>query len=126
MNRYEPSIPRAAFGIAAVAMTAITIGVSVIMPAKMDSDSHEPRMLAASKVATPASTHVATGSATTDVAAVHERGVSMVPCIAQIEPQARGPSKTGSGFHANYVCVDGPSYEANGTRVTEHHVCKKA
>jgi hypothetical protein len=25
---------------------------------------------------------------------------------------------------AEYV-VDGPSYEQNGTRVTEHHVCKK-
>jgi hypothetical protein len=50
MNRYETLIPRVAWGIAAVAMTAITIGVSVVMPAKMDSDSHEPRMLAALKV----------------------------------------------------------------------------
>jgi hypothetical protein len=25
---------------------------------------------------------------------------------------------------SEYV-VDGPSYEQNGTRVTEHHVCKK-
>ena len=39
MNHYEPLSPRVAFGIAAVAMTAITIGVSVVMPAKMDSDS---------------------------------------------------------------------------------------
>ena len=34
MNRYETLIPRVAWGIAAVAMTAITIGVSVVMPAK--------------------------------------------------------------------------------------------
>jgi len=104
MNRYEPSIPRVAFGIAAVAMTAITIGVSVIMPAKMDSDSHEPRMLAAPKVTTPASTDVGAGAATTDLAAVHERGLSMVPCVAQIEPQGKGPSKTTSQFHADYIC----------------------
>jgi hypothetical protein len=104
MNRYEPSIPRVAFGIGAVAMTAITIGVSVIMPAKMDSDSYGPHMLAASKVTTPASTDVAAASATTDVAAVHEPELSTVPCIAQIEPQAKGPSKTTSQFHADYIC----------------------
>jgi hypothetical protein len=50
MRRYETLIPRVAWGIAAVAMTAITIGVSVVMPAKMDSDSHEPRMLTALKL----------------------------------------------------------------------------
>src|ERR1700680_2831586 len=63
MNRYEPLIPRVAFGIAAVAMTAITIGVSVIMPAKMDSDSPEPRMLEALTVTAPASKGDVTGRA---------------------------------------------------------------
>ena len=53
MNRYQTLIPRVAFGIAAVAMTAITIDVSVVMPAKMDSDSHEPPKLAALKVTAP-------------------------------------------------------------------------
>ena len=35
------SVPGAkvAFGLAAVAMTAITLGVSVVMPARLDSDS---------------------------------------------------------------------------------------
>ena len=82
MNRYEPLIPRVAFGIAAVAMTAITIGVSVIMPAKMDSDSPEPRMLAALKVSAPASTGDVTGSDSVDVVAVHKAGLSAVPCIS--------------------------------------------
>ena len=50
MSHYETSIPHVAFGIAAVAMTAITIGVSVVMPAKMESDNIDPRMVAASKV----------------------------------------------------------------------------
>ena len=58
MNHYEPSSPRVAFGITAVAMTAITIGVSVVMPAKMDSDSREPRVLAALKVTAPTSSPV--------------------------------------------------------------------
>lgn len=33
MKRYEPSTPRTAFGLAAVALTAVTLGVWVIAPA---------------------------------------------------------------------------------------------
>ena len=46
MNDYQPSTPRVALGIAAVAITAITLAVAVILPAQMDSGSREPRMLA--------------------------------------------------------------------------------
>ena len=113
MNQYEPSVPRIAFGIAAVAMTAITIGMSVIMPAKMDSDSREPHMLAASNVTTPASTDVAAGSASINVAAVHEPGLSTIPCSAQIEPQARGPSKTISHLHASHMCCAAAQVQAH-------------
>ena len=113
MNHYEPSVPRVAFGIAAVAMTAITIAVSVIMPSKMDSDSREPRMLAASTVTTPASTDVAAGSASINVAAEYESGLSTVPCSAQIEPQARAPSKTMSQFHANHICCAAAQMQAH-------------
>ena len=82
MNRYEPLIPRVAFGIAAVAMTAITIGVSVVMPTRVDSDSAEPRMLEALTVTAPASTGEVTRSESIDVLAVHEAGLSTVPCIS--------------------------------------------
>jgi hypothetical protein len=78
MKRYELLIPRVAFGIAAVAMTAITIGVSLVMPAKMGSDSPEPRMPAALKVTASAST----GAESVDVVAVHEPGSFMVPCTS--------------------------------------------
>ena len=113
MNRYEPLVPRVALGIAAVAMTAITIAVSVIMPSKMDSDSREPRMLAASTVTTPASTDVAAGSASIDVAAVHEPGSATVPCSAEIEPQARGLNKTISQFHASHICCAAAQTQAH-------------
>ena len=33
MNRYEPGVPRAICGIGAVAMTAISIGLLVVVPA---------------------------------------------------------------------------------------------
>jgi hypothetical protein len=91
VNRYEPSSPRVAFGIAAVAMTAITIGVAVVMPAKMDSDSREPRVLAALKVTTPASAGAVTGSESFDVVAGHESGLSTLPCTSS------KPSRTPEG-----------------------------
>jgi len=34
MNRYEPGIPRAICGVGAVAMTAINIGLLVVLPAE--------------------------------------------------------------------------------------------
>jgi hypothetical protein len=79
MHRYETSTPRVAFAVAAVAMTAITIGVLVVMPASMEADSDEPGMLAGSKVTTLASTSAVTG-ATIDVVAVHESGLDGGPC----------------------------------------------
>jgi hypothetical protein len=82
MIRYEPLIPRVAFGTAAVAMAAITIGVSVDMPTKMDSDRHDLRMLAALEVTALASTGVATGSESIDLIALHEAGLSTVPCTS--------------------------------------------
>ncbi len=51
MNPYQPHVPRTAVGIATVVMTLITVAVSVIQPARMESGGHEPRRLAASNVA---------------------------------------------------------------------------
>ena len=39
MNRYDPARPRIAFGFAALAMSAITIGVLVVLPSQMEPDS---------------------------------------------------------------------------------------
>ena len=54
MNRYEPSTPRAAMGLTAVATAAITIGAMVVLPAKLDSVSADPYTLAAAKAAASA------------------------------------------------------------------------
>jgi hypothetical protein len=91
VNRYQASSPRVTFGIAAIAMTAITIGVSVVMPAKMESDSREPRVLEALKVTAPAPSGVVTGSESIDVIAVHEAGLPTVPCTSS------KPSRTPEG-----------------------------
>ena len=52
MSRYEPSTPRAALGLTAVAMAAITIGALVVLPAKIEFVSADPYTLAAAKAAT--------------------------------------------------------------------------
>jgi Protein of unknown function (DUF2917) len=53
-NRYEIAIPRAACQIAAIAMTVITFGLLVVLPAKMASGSQEASL--ASSTATRAAT----------------------------------------------------------------------
>ena len=80
MNRYETSTPRIAFGIAAVGVTTLTLGVSVIWPANMHPNSREHPALAASKATTAAPTGVVTASASIDAVAVHEQVLSTAPC----------------------------------------------
>ena len=36
MRSYEPSTPRVAFAVAAVAMSALSLGLTVVLPAEMD------------------------------------------------------------------------------------------
>ena len=79
MPRYETSPPRIAFGIAAVAMTVITVGVFVVIPAKVETDEHDPSRLAASKVATLPFTSAVTG-ATIDVVSLHVPELAAAPC----------------------------------------------
>ena len=53
MQSYQFPTPRLTFAFAAAAMTAVTIGVLVVLPSQMESDSQAYAMLAASsKVST--------------------------------------------------------------------------
>jgi hypothetical protein len=94
MHRYETSTPRVALGIAAVAMTAITVAILVVIPARIEAISHEPvSTLAMSQVTTLASTSAVTG-ATIDVVAVHGPGLATASCTVQSERRAGRLSKT--------------------------------
>jgi hypothetical protein len=53
MNRYEPSTPRTAFGIAAVIMMTITLGLFVILPAQMEANGQVAFTVTASQGETP-------------------------------------------------------------------------
>jgi hypothetical protein len=75
MNRYETSTPRAAFALAAAALTAMTLGLSVIVPAHIDAPKPvEPTTI----VVSDAPTRVAR----IDVIAVREPKVASVPVRA--------------------------------------------
>jgi hypothetical protein len=51
MNTYKFPMPRAAFAFAALAMSALTIGVLVVLPSRMESDSQAYALFAASRAA---------------------------------------------------------------------------
>jgi hypothetical protein len=80
MSYYETSVRRAAFALAAAVMTAITIGVAVVMPARMDSGPDA--RWAASAVTPAGSIDGVSASARIDVVAVRESASSMVPCTS--------------------------------------------
>ena len=92
MNHYEPSIPRVALGIAAVAMTAITIAASAILPAQMDSSRREPRTFAASNAVTPASIGLAAVTRINVVAARQPESSMVAMRIGEAE---RHPGRLG-------------------------------
>jgi hypothetical protein len=53
MNSYRPRTPRAVFTLAAVAMTVLTLGLSVL-PAKLNSGQSAVALASASRAASPA------------------------------------------------------------------------
>ena len=59
MNRYPSSAPRAAFGITAIALTALTIGLALVVPAKMSPGYPTVGTVLAAQAVAPAATEVA-------------------------------------------------------------------
>lgn len=51
MNSYQPPTHRMAFGVAAATMTALTIAVMVVLPARLENDNGANVMLASSQAA---------------------------------------------------------------------------
>ena len=85
MNRYETSIPRAALGLAAAALAAMTMGLSVIAPAKMGSGDQEARSLAAARAVPPASAEATVGLTRIDVIAIREPSLATMQ-VRHIQP----------------------------------------
>lgn len=90
MNRYEnyeSSNQRAALGMAAVAMAAITIGLSLVVPAKTTTSSREAAAL--SKAVSPAA-DVVGGPLRVDVIAVREPSLASVQ-VRNVQAKHRQP-----------------------------------
>jgi len=80
MYSHEPSTLRVAFGAAAVAMSVITLGVMVVMPARISSDSPESRVLATSKAAPLAPVSLITTAGSAGLGNAREPGPARVTC----------------------------------------------
>jgi len=88
MISYEPNRPRTAIALAAAALTAITIGILVVAPAKFDGSKEEARMLAVAKARHAAPVEVAVSPAHINIVGVREAKLASVqldrPVIAPI------------------------------------------
>lgn len=99
MNRYETSTPRAALGLTAVAMAAITMATLVVLPAQLGSVSANTYTLAAEKPPAEARFEVATAPVDIDVSGVVDSEEYVGPgratfeaqeCVRQYKSNSRG------------------------------------
>src|SRR4249919_216833 len=93
---YESAFPRVAFGLAGIAMTVVTIAVSVIVPAKLDSGRGEPPVALASQATPPASNGVYAIAGITVVAAREPKSSTGRLRIGEAAPSAQQSGETDS------------------------------
>jgi len=74
MHTYEPSSPRAAIGLMAVAMAAITMSAMVILPAELEFENADVYTLAAAPAEAKAPVEVAGGATCAHVSETVSRG----------------------------------------------------
>ncbi len=67
MKPYAPRLPRAAFGVAAAAMTALTFGLLVVVPAHVSSGAANADVLATQRADSPTPIEVAIDPARIEV-----------------------------------------------------------
>jgi hypothetical protein len=92
---YESAFPRVAFGLAGIAMTAITIAASVILPAKLDYGTREPLVSLPQAVA-PAPDGVYAIASITVVAAREPKSSMGRLRIGEAAPSAEQSGETNS------------------------------
>jgi hypothetical protein len=88
MNAYRPESAnhRPLFALAAIALTALTIGAAVVAPAKLDGLDFDGRTLPAAKDAAP--TAVVISPARIDIVAVREQKAAVVDSGRVVRPKA--------------------------------------
>ena len=97
MNEYKPSSRPAAFGAFAVALTAMTLGLAVVLPAKMDAGKHAVQTVAAPQPAGVAAADLDSGPIRIDVIA--RRDATWMPVHTQLtgaKSKAQGSGRLGA------------------------------
>ncbi|HEX4523728.1 MAG TPA: hypothetical protein VH704_09430 [Casimicrobiaceae bacterium] len=87
MNRYETSTPRAALGLTAVAMAAVTMATMVVLPAQLESVSAQAYTLAAEKPPAEARFDLATAPVEIDIPGLVDGEEYLSPARARFEAQ---------------------------------------
>jgi hypothetical protein len=99
MNDYKPSSRPAAFGAVAVALTAMTVGLAVVLPAKMDAGNHEVRTVSAPELATVPAADPDSGPIRIEVIA--RRDSAWTPVHTQLTaPKSKAQGSGWLGAHA--------------------------
>ena len=88
MNRFESSTPRVALAIAAVAMTVVTFGLLVVVPATIESGSQDVRTQAAAKFVMPAATDVVIIATRRDVVGIREMELAST-LVNDVQPKRK-------------------------------------
>ena len=97
MNDYKPSSRPAAFGAFAVALTALTIGLAVVLPAKMGAGSHAVHTMAAPQPASAPAADPDSGPIQIEVIA--RRDSNWMPVHTQLtssKSKAQGSGRLGA------------------------------
>jgi hypothetical protein len=94
MNDYKPSSRPAAFGAVAVALTAMTIGLAVVLPAKMGASNQDLRTVAAPQTAAVPAADPDSGPIRIDVIA--RRDSTWMPVHTSAKSKAKGPGRLGA------------------------------
>jgi len=77
MSHFDPSTPRTACSIVAIAMATLTLGTMVVVPTKMSSDTADVISLESAKARVSSATEVAISPARIDVVGVREPDVAL-------------------------------------------------
>jgi hypothetical protein len=96
MNDYKPSSRPAAFGAFAIALTAMTIGLAVVLPAKMDAGNHEVRTVAAAQPASAPAADPDSGPIRIEVIARRDSNWMQVHTPLTSKSKAQGSGRLGA------------------------------
>jgi hypothetical protein len=79
---YENATTRAVFGVIAAVMTAMTIGLAIVLPAKTDATQRDTALQSESRIVTPATEEIAGRLLRVDVIGVRESSLVSVRAVA--------------------------------------------